>query len=136
MPSDTLKNENFKPHAALKSLLEWLTKHGGAQPMRNAASRALVDLQQLGRQQSERPFSSCRCSRRSGAMKQLLDTVWQRRGVSWIWDDEALQSVAKPSEVLQPSRSSSERRRAGPTICRATRGARSSSPGSTPASIF
>ncbi len=33
-------------------------------------------------------------------MKQLLDTVWQRRGVSWIWDDEALNKVAKASEVL------------------------------------
>jgi hypothetical protein len=33
-------------------------------------------------------------------MKQLLDTVWQRRGVSWIWDDEALNTVAKPSEVF------------------------------------
>jgi len=32
-------------------------------------------------------------------MKQLTDTVWQRRGVSWVWDDEALNSVAKPSEV-------------------------------------
>jgi hypothetical protein len=33
-------------------------------------------------------------------MKQLLDTVWQRRGVSWIWDDEALNQIAKPSEVF------------------------------------
>ena len=33
-------------------------------------------------------------------MKQLLDTVWQRRGISWIWDDEALNKIAKPSEVL------------------------------------
>jgi hypothetical protein len=33
-------------------------------------------------------------------MKQLLDTVWQRRGVSWIWDDEALNKVARPGEVL------------------------------------
>ncbi|WP_170773958.1 DUF1156 domain-containing protein [Ruegeria lacuscaerulensis] len=40
--SDTLKNENFKPHAALKSLLEWLSKRGQTQPMRNAASRALT----------------------------------------------------------------------------------------------
>ena len=39
--SDTLKNENFKPHPALKSLLEWLSKRGSGQPMRNAASRAL-----------------------------------------------------------------------------------------------
>ena len=37
---DTLKNDNFKPHPALKGLLEWLAKHGGAQPIRNAASRA------------------------------------------------------------------------------------------------
>jgi hypothetical protein len=33
-------------------------------------------------------------------MKQLFDTVWQRRGVSWIWDDEALNKVAKPGEVF------------------------------------
>lgn len=33
-------------------------------------------------------------------MKQLLDSVWRRRGVSWIWDDEALYTVARPSEVL------------------------------------
>jgi putative DNA methylase len=39
--SDTLKNENFKPHAALKSLLDWLSKRGSSQPIRNAASRAL-----------------------------------------------------------------------------------------------
>jgi hypothetical protein len=40
--SDTLKNENFKPHAALKSLLEWFGKHATSQPTRNAASRALT----------------------------------------------------------------------------------------------
>jgi hypothetical protein len=33
-------------------------------------------------------------------MKQLLDTVWRRRGVSWIWDDVSLNTVAKPGEVL------------------------------------
>lgn len=40
--SDTLKNENFRPHPALKGLLEWLSKRGQTQPMRNAASRALT----------------------------------------------------------------------------------------------
>lgn len=40
--SDTLKNENFKPHPALKGLLEWLSRRGQTQPMRNAASRALT----------------------------------------------------------------------------------------------
>lgn len=39
--SDTLKNENFKPHVALKPLLEWLNKHGADQSTRNAASRAV-----------------------------------------------------------------------------------------------
>ena len=38
---ETLKNENFKPHAALKSLLEWMSKRGQTQQIRNAASRAL-----------------------------------------------------------------------------------------------
>ena len=40
--SDTLKNENFKPHPALMGLLEWLSKRGQTQSMRNAASRALT----------------------------------------------------------------------------------------------
>lgn len=39
--SDTLKNDNFKPHPALKGLFEWLGKRAPNQPMRNASSRAL-----------------------------------------------------------------------------------------------
>ncbi len=39
--SDTMKNENFKPHVALKPLLEWLHKNGPDQASRNAASRAV-----------------------------------------------------------------------------------------------
>lgn len=39
--ADTLKNENFKPHAALKALLEWLSKRGANTQTRNAAARAL-----------------------------------------------------------------------------------------------
>lgn len=39
--SDTLKNENFKPHVALRPLLEWHQRNGPSQPIRNAASRAL-----------------------------------------------------------------------------------------------
>ncbi|NVN37915.1 DUF1156 domain-containing protein [Komagataeibacter swingsii] len=38
--SDTLKNENFKPHVALKPLLEWLHRNGPDQATRKAASRA------------------------------------------------------------------------------------------------
>ena len=32
-------------------------------------------------------------------MRQTLDTVWERRGISWIWDAEALNRVAKAQEV-------------------------------------
>lgn len=39
--SDTLKNDNFKPHVALKALLEWLQKNGQDQTTRNGASRAV-----------------------------------------------------------------------------------------------
>jgi adenine-specific DNA methylase len=39
--SDTLRNDNFKPHAALKALLDWLSKRGASSDVRNAASRAL-----------------------------------------------------------------------------------------------
>lgn len=39
--ADTLKNENFKPHVALKPLLEWLHRNGPDQVSRNAASRAI-----------------------------------------------------------------------------------------------
>lgn len=39
--SDTLKNENFRPHIALKPLLEWFIRNGPDQSTRNAASRAV-----------------------------------------------------------------------------------------------
>jgi hypothetical protein len=32
-------------------------------------------------------------------MKQLLDTVWQRRGTSWIWDETARNQVCTASEI-------------------------------------
>lgn len=32
-------------------------------------------------------------------MRQLLDTVWQRRGISWLWDAEALIRVANANEA-------------------------------------
>ncbi len=33
-------------------------------------------------------------------MKPLFDSVWQRRGVSWIWHDEALRQVTAAHDVL------------------------------------
>lgn len=32
-------------------------------------------------------------------MRQLLDTVWQRRGTSWVWDEEARNHLCSASEV-------------------------------------
>ncbi|WP_419685626.1 hypothetical protein ACN22W_00030 [Burkholderia theae] len=32
-------------------------------------------------------------------MRQLLDTVWQRRGTSWVWDEEARNQICVASEV-------------------------------------
>lgn len=32
-------------------------------------------------------------------MRQLLDTVWQRRGTSWVWDEEARNHVCAAGEV-------------------------------------
>lgn len=40
--ADTLKNENFRPHVALKPLLEWLRGNGPDQSYCNAASRAVA----------------------------------------------------------------------------------------------
>jgi DNA-directed RNA polymerase subunit RPC12/RpoP len=39
--TDTLKNENFRPHVALKPVLEWFQNHGGDRQTRTAASRAV-----------------------------------------------------------------------------------------------
>ena len=33
-------------------------------------------------------------------MKQLKDTVWQRRRISWIWDNDAFASVTRPQDVV------------------------------------
>jgi hypothetical protein len=32
-------------------------------------------------------------------MRQLLDTVWQRRGTSWLWDEEARNQVCTAGDV-------------------------------------
>ena len=32
-------------------------------------------------------------------MKMTLDTVWQRRGTSWIWDEEARNQVCEAAQV-------------------------------------
>jgi hypothetical protein len=39
---DTLKNDNFKPHIALKGLLAWFGKRGADIQTRNAATRAMT----------------------------------------------------------------------------------------------
>lgn len=53
--SDTLKNENFKPHIALKPLLEWLQTNGPDQSNRNAASRALTIYNSWAASQAVKP---------------------------------------------------------------------------------
>ncbi len=42
--TDTLTNDNFKPHPALGALLRWLAARGASQEIRNAASRAQTIL--------------------------------------------------------------------------------------------
>lgn len=39
--SDTLDNQNFKPHPATESLLDWTTRHGATPSIKNAARIAL-----------------------------------------------------------------------------------------------
>ncbi len=38
--NDTLRNPNFRPHPALRPLLEWFERRGHSQPMRDAAKLA------------------------------------------------------------------------------------------------
>ncbi|MCL1825811.1 MAG: DUF1156 domain-containing protein [Betaproteobacteria bacterium] len=54
--SDTLKNENFKPHVALKPLLEWLHRNGPDQATRNAASRATTIYNTWAASQERKPL--------------------------------------------------------------------------------
>lgn len=53
--ADTLKNENFKPHIALKPLLEWFYINGHDQPTRYAASRALTIYNSWAASNAEKP---------------------------------------------------------------------------------
>jgi len=39
--ADTLRNDNFKPHAALKPLLDWMSRRAATSKERNAAFRAI-----------------------------------------------------------------------------------------------
>lgn len=54
--SDTLKNENFKPHVALKPLLDWLQRNGPDQANRNAASRAMTIYNTWAASQATKPI--------------------------------------------------------------------------------
>lgn len=56
--SDTLKNENFKPHVALKPLLEWLHRNGSDQATRNAASRATTIYNTWAASQGPQPLQA------------------------------------------------------------------------------
>jgi adenine-specific DNA methylase len=56
--SDTLKNENFKPHVALRPLLEWLHRNGPDQITRNAASRAVSIYKTWQSSQAPRPVQA------------------------------------------------------------------------------
>lgn len=53
--SDTLQNENFKPHVALKPLLEWLQRNGPDLANRNAASRAVTIYNSWAASQATKP---------------------------------------------------------------------------------
>lgn len=53
--ADTLRNDNFKPHVALKPLLEWLQRNGPDQPGRNAASRAVTIYNAWAATQGSKP---------------------------------------------------------------------------------
>ncbi len=53
--SDTLKNEHFKPHVALKPLLDWLSRRAANQPARNAASRAVSIFNNWAATQAPKP---------------------------------------------------------------------------------
>ncbi|TCQ15312.1 DUF1156 domain-containing protein [Rhizobium sp. PP-CC-3G-465] len=56
--SDTLKNENFKPHVALRPLLEWLHRNGPDQATRNAASRAVSIYKTWQSSQAPQPIQA------------------------------------------------------------------------------
>lgn len=56
--SDTLKNENFKPHIALKPLLDWFQRNGPDQTTRNAASRAVSIYNNWAATQAVNPVQS------------------------------------------------------------------------------
>lgn len=50
--TETLSNDNFKPHPALGSLLEWLATRGATSEIRNASSRAQTILRSWQSRQS------------------------------------------------------------------------------------
>lgn len=53
--ADTLKNDNFKPHVALKPLLEWLSRRAATLPSRHAASRAVSIFTTWAATQAHKP---------------------------------------------------------------------------------
>jgi len=56
--SDTLRNPNFKPHPALRSLLEWFERRGHTPPVRDAAKLAKMRFEAWQKAQPQRPASA------------------------------------------------------------------------------
>jgi hypothetical protein len=46
-------------------------------------------------------------------MRTTMDTVWQRRDISWIWDEEARNQVCTASEIWSLRRSAAPRTATG-----------------------
>jgi putative DNA methylase len=56
--NDTLRNPNFKPHPALRSLLEWFERRGHAQATRDAAKVAKMRFDAWQKAQPAKPTSA------------------------------------------------------------------------------
>ena len=100
--SDTLKNENFKPHVALKPLLEWLQpqRSGSGHPQRGLARG--VDLQGLARQPSAaaRPGFAC-----SMTMRNTSDEATAGYGVAAARHQLGMGRGSAQPDLRAPARS-------------------------------
>ena len=133
--SDTLKNENFTPHVALKPLLEWLQKNGPDQTIRNAASRAVTIFTTWQASQARSPNRL----RYSMTMGSTGNETTARLGLAGArhqlgMDEEARNQICVASEVWSLRQFCAPKGN-GPTTCQAMEAERWWSPGWMAASI-
>lgn len=103
---DTLNSPTFAPHPATGDILDWLSRHGGNSEIKDAARLARQLYRDwVAKKKSKEGKRTTHVIRHGGiggvAMPPPLhDNIWDRRGITILWDADELNRLCTPQKVV------------------------------------